>query len=100
MSSGLKVASIPPATSVDVGDTFRVRWASARSWRRVMPVVENPTMLDPRSPRIWVSSRSGGPSQQFGSKTRAGVPASWSTPASRHTPRGGERNVYSPQLGS
>src|SRR6202011_691956 len=44
--------------------------------------------------------RCGGPAQQLGSKTVTSTPADSSTPASRQTPRGGARKVYSPQCGS
>src|SRR6202035_4113902 len=46
------------------------------------------------------SARCGASRQQLGSNTFASTPAATRTPASRQTPSGGERNVYSPQCGS
>src|SRR5579862_5938368 len=48
-----------------------------------------------RSSARWGASR-----QQLGSNTFASIPAAARTPASRQTPSGGARNVYSPQCGS
>ena len=47
-----------------------------------------------------VFARCGDPLQQFGSNTLTSTPTDSSTPASRHTPSGGARKVYSPQFGS
>ncbi len=78
----------------------RTMCASSRSKRSVIPVVDTPTtsqlpLISSRSSARWGASR-----QQFGSNTRVRTPAFSSTPASRHTPSGGARNVYSPQFGS
>ena len=70
MSSGRKVASIPPATSSACGCIRRATCASSRSKRSVMPVVELPMMSQapPRSSRSSARA-TGRPPQQFGSKT-------------------------------
>src|SRR5688572_5478275 len=100
MSSGLKVASMPPATMYACGVMRRARCASSRSKHSVMPVVETPMTSQEPSTSSCSSARAGGPAQQLGSNTLAVYPCASSTPASRHTPRGGARNVYSPQCGS
>src|ERR1700680_5037162 len=46
------------------------------------------------------SARCGASRQQLGSNTLTSTPAVANTPASRQTPSGGARNVYSPQCGS
>ena len=69
MDSGLNVASMPPAIRSAPGRSRRARWASARSKRRVMPVVEKPTTSQGSAARILARAASGGPSQQLGSKT-------------------------------
>src|ERR1700722_7314018 len=65
-----------------------------------MPVVEMPMTSHAPLESSRSSARCGVSQQQFGSNTAAATPADCRTPASRHTPSGGARNVYSPQCGS
>jgi hypothetical protein len=95
-----KVASMPPATMTASGQASRAAWANPRSNCNVMPVVDTP-MTSHREPRkILSKSLRMFCGRKFGSNTSTWTPREARNPCRRHTPRGGARNVNSPQLGS